>query len=243
MFFRSILVMTQAREPLGIVDGGPPSLTFAIKSKKGVHVSRSLAILLAAIYVTSLVATGFLVYNFVACPHSDFPPNFGEFACDNGSLLDAVAEKTANTSFTEIPVDVADVEKPKPYVRLPRSILPIKYDIKLLPFIFEGNFTFNGNVSIVVKVLESTNNVTLHAMDLVISQTEILSLNDTGPNKTVQIVEYSKDAEKQFHIVHLKHNLTMGHLYQIDMRFVGKLNDDLHGFYRSSYKVNNTTRY
>lgn len=235
--------MTQAREPLGIVDGGPPSLTFAIKSKKELHVSRSLAVLLAAIYVISIVATGLLVYNFAACSHLDLSPDFGDSPCDNGSFLDDVGEKTMNSTQMGSSEEVADVEKLKPYVRLPRSISPIKYDIKLLPFIFEGNFTFNGNVSITIKVLEDTNNVTLHATELVILETEISALNESGPNKTIKIVGYSNDTEKQFHIVHLKNNLTMGQLYQINMSFVGKLNDNLHGFYRSSYKDNNTTRY
>lgn len=231
--------MTQVREPLGIVDGGPPSLTFSIKSKKGLHVSRSLALLFAAIYIISIVATGLLVYNFVACPHLDLPPPEFSESCNDSSSAD-VSVKPAAEKDEKI-VEFA-VEGEKLDVRLPRSILPVKYNIKLLPFIFEGNFTFNGDVSIVVQVTETTNNITLHAADLFIINTEVLTMNEDGVDSSLMIIGQSNDTEKQFHTIHLKNDLKSGEHYRINMSFVGRLNDDLHGFYRSSYKVNNKTR-
>ena len=46
-------------------------------------------------------------------------------------------------------------------VRLPRSISPIHYHIKLIPFV-NGNLSVHGYTEMTFEVLEDTKNVTLH---------------------------------------------------------------------------------
>jgi hypothetical protein len=224
--------MTQVRETLGIMDRGPPSLTSSIKSKKGVHVSQSLAIILAAIYAVSVIATGLLVYNFAACPHLNLSGEMTTVLC-NETYDDATTTDHPSNHQTEKPIE-------KPDVRLPRSIRPTQYDIKLVPFIFEGNFTFKGEIAIVVEAMESSDNITLHAAELEIYETEVSELSS---GEVLKVARYSNDTEKEFHVIHMIKNLTRGNRYRIYMKFEGKLNDNLHGFYRSSYRMGNTTRY
>ncbi|XP_055618476.1 aminopeptidase N [Toxorhynchites rutilus septentrionalis] len=58
-------------------------------------------------------------------------------------------------------------------VRLPRSIEPIAYTIRLIPFMFEDNFTFAGSVDIIIRVREDCDNITLHAVSLQIHEARI----------------------------------------------------------------------
>lgn len=233
--------MTQTRESLGIMDGGPPSITFSTKSKKGHHVSKSFAFLLVTIYVTSIVATGFLVYNFATCPQIDIPTQVSRYMCNQ--TYDEVTTKV--TTIKDDSVNLSKVlndTKSKVNVRLPRNVNPIKYDVKLIPFIFEGNFTFHGEVRIIIEALEDTNNITLHAADLGFISSEVSALNGSLAVGKIEVIGYANDSEREFYIINLKEQLKKGEQYVVLMKYTGVLNDDLHGFYRSSYKVGKSRR-
>jgi len=51
-------------------------------------------------------------------------------------------------------------------VRLPAGVVPESYDLRIIPFLWAGNSTFNGEVDIVVNVTAPVDGVTLHAVDL-----------------------------------------------------------------------------
>lgn len=60
----------------------------------------------------------------------------------------------------------------------------------------------------------------------------------------VTISEHLYDPKRQFYVAQLNEALALGQLYLLKMEFVGFLNDDLKGFYRSSYKDEfGTTRF
>ncbi|KAL3203643.1 hypothetical protein MRX96_041832 [Rhipicephalus microplus] len=94
-------------------------------------------------------------------------------------------------------------------VRLPRSLVPVHYDVELTPRL-DGKFTFNGSVAILVRCVLETWNVTLHIKDLNVSDVSVSESNAAGRSP-------------------------WGANYTVRMNFVGLLNDDLAGFYRSSY--------
>ena len=50
--------------------------------------------------------------------------------------------------------------------RLPRHIIPSAYNIRLLPFIEEGNFTTHGEVQIHANCVEEADNITLNVADI-----------------------------------------------------------------------------
>lgn len=136
----------------------------------------------------------------------------------------------------------------KLYVRLPKSVVPKSYDLNLVPFIWEGNFTFNGEVKIIVSVVQDTTNVTLHAVDMDIDEkfTSVSEYNPTSESITgapIKINSQFNDTMRQFHVIKLSETLQAGKQYLVHMKFVGKLNDYLQGFYRSSYIANNQTRW
>ena len=43
-------------------------------------------------------------------------------------------------------------------VRLPRHVLPVSYNLSLVPFIIENNYTIDGNVRIESNIVEAENN-------------------------------------------------------------------------------------
>ncbi|XP_050068381.1 aminopeptidase N [Anopheles maculipalpis] len=153
-------------------------------------------------------------------------------------------------------------------LRLPRSIEPVAYDIRLIPWLVEDNFTFVGTVEILVNVLEDCNNVTLHvaALNIHSASVERVPLERRGNGKEKRPTEDSEAgnevtndatvlqemleidhnltvASKQFYILMLKTKLRQGEQYKVRITYEGVLNDYLQGFYRSSYTANNETRW
>ncbi|XP_035717445.1 aminopeptidase N-like isoform X1 [Vespa mandarinia] len=220
--------MTQSHEVLAMMDAH----TTTFGRTKGCTISRCGAFLLGAFFLISLVVTGLLVYHYAPCLEEKIK------SCET-SLNNF--DYPSGRAFSD-----NSASKKKIDVRLPKSIVPDSYELRLVPFIWEGNFTFNGEVTIVVNVTENTKNVTLHATDMKIDEslTSIrefsLSNNRTKP---ITIVEQKNDTERQFHVIKTSDTLKEGKQYVVHLKFVGQLNDYLQGFYRSSYTVGNQTRW
>lgn len=53
-------------------------------------------------------------------------------------------------------------------IRLPRDVLPIRYDVRLFPVLEKGNFTILGRVSIDVQCQTETDRIVLHSVDIVV---------------------------------------------------------------------------
>ncbi|XP_068228789.1 LOW QUALITY PROTEIN: aminopeptidase N-like [Palaemon carinicauda] len=124
----------------------------------------------------------------------------------------------------------------KPDVRLPRSLKPVHYQVKLQPFV-NGNFSIFGYVEIEMEVLEPTAEIVLHIYDIVThNQTVKLVPADTPDHLGLEIVKHEYDHGRHFYIAHLEEPLEAGQNYILSMNFLGYLNDELKGFYRSSYK-------
>ena len=120
-------------------------------------------------------------------------------------------------------------------VRLPKHLKPEKYSVFLTPFITEGNFTIQGHVHIMINVLEpNSNNITLHIKDMKIFENTV-SVRDSSSGKDLKIIGFGYDDPRQFFIVKLDENLSSGQTIKVSIGFLAKLNDDLSGFYRSSY--------
>ncbi|XP_047740791.1 aminopeptidase N [Hyalella azteca] len=120
-------------------------------------------------------------------------------------------------------------------VRLPKSIVPLKYVIRLQPLI-NGNFSIMGSVEITMKVLEPTQNVSLHMADIISKNETIkLKMSDDPSASPLKITEHKYDADREFYIAMLDQELVKDRKYVLSMNFEGYLNDQLKGFYRSQY--------
>ncbi|KAF2365600.1 ERAP1-like C-terminal domain, partial [Trinorchestia longiramus] len=127
-------------------------------------------------------------------------------------------------------------------LRLPTSIKPVSYVLELQPMI-NGNFTLYGYVEIVLDVIETTNNVTLHILDIITKNDTIkLYVGDQPGGDEVTILEHTYDPARNFYIASLEQPLEAGQQYLLVMEYKGYLNDQLSGFYRSQYSRNDGTQ-
>jgi hypothetical protein len=99
------------------------------------------------------------------------------------------------------------------------------------------NFTFDGLVKINFWAKEATNLIRMHANDMTIDEGSIMLTNkDTGEEVPVSgTVMAEPGDDRHFFDINLPSELTAGSNYTVSINFVGKLNDDMEGFYRSNY--------
>ncbi|XP_063593106.1 aminopeptidase N-like [Penaeus indicus] len=121
-------------------------------------------------------------------------------------------------------------------VRLPRSLKPLHYLVKLQPFI-NGNFSLIGYMEVQIEVLEPTSNITLHISDIITKNDTVkVYTSDQAQRRGLRIKKHEYDHGRQFYIAHLRKELQKGKKYILSMEFLGYLNDEMHGFYRATYK-------
>lgn len=66
-------------------------------------------------------------------------------------------------------------------VRLPADVVPESYNLKIVPFLWAGNSTFDGQVDIVVNVTAPVDSITLHAADMYVTECLVTRCVPLGP--------------------------------------------------------------
>ncbi|ELU00955.1 hypothetical protein CAPTEDRAFT_209320 [Capitella teleta] len=130
-------------------------------------------------------------------------------------------------------------------VRLPTSLTPIRYDVRLRPDIYSNqpdDFSFTGSITMKFQVVESTHVITLHYRKLEIDGNQISVQNGLSE---ITVTGVSTDESREFYLIHLSEALTPGTECTVSMKhFEGPLEPDLTGIYYSSYLASdNTTHY
>ncbi len=113
-----------------------------------------------------------------------------------------------------------------PY-RLPTHVVPSRYQLDLAVDIDASKF--RGSVLIDADILEPTNEIVCNAADLEIQSTEVLTQHGTNIDCT-----FHTDNKTQRLHLNLANPLEQGQA-QIKVSFAGLLNNELRGFYRSTY--------
>lgn len=122
-------------------------------------------------------------------------------------------------------------------LRLPKSSVPISYDLALTTNIHLAQGSFSGVVKIEIQVVETTSVITVHNRGLAIDSVTLTR------NGAATEVEFDQETEKEFlHIRSQALPLQVGAFYVIEIRFNGQLQQGTSGFYGSSYKVDTQTR-
>ena len=117
-------------------------------------------------------------------------------------------------------------------VRLPTHAFPENYVIHLTPFIIPENFTIEGHVRINIKVIEDADNITLHIKEIDVYE-NMVTLTKLSDETDVKIEGHGYDLDRDFYIVKAK--VKAAESYRLEITFLGDLNDDLAGLYRSTY--------
>ncbi|XP_077985458.1 aminopeptidase N-like [Glandiceps talaboti] len=193
--------------------------------KSGFYVSKT-AIVIAVLAVLALcVGVGLLCY----------------------CIPDRSCKKGSGTNLTAVTYQVPTGESvtPVPFWggRVQSSLQPEHYSVHLKVYLDEDDgdkrFTFDGKSYAEFSFTEPTNVVKIHVNKLDIDEdTVILSKKVGGNQEKVEIANLTMQDEYQFYVVECKTDMEVGVTYRLAMDFVGYLEDDLVGFYRSSYKTN-----
>ncbi|PKB73275.1 MAG: hypothetical protein BZY75_02675 [SAR202 cluster bacterium Io17-Chloro-G7] len=110
---------------------------------------------------------------------------------------------------------------------LPQAVRPTKYTLKIQPDLEQ--FTFSGEESISIEVVEATSEIVLNATELQV-QSAALAFDGATSNAT----NISYDNAKETVTLAFSEPIKPGQ-GSLDLAFTGVLNDKLRGFYRSHY--------
>ncbi len=113
-------------------------------------------------------------------------------------------------------------------VVLPRNVKPSKYRLTLQPDL--ETFTFRGEQTVDIEIVEPTARITLNAAELEIGNA---TLHRNGSSSAAHSI--SLDAGAETATLDFGRTLSPGKA-RLEMQFTGTLNDRLVGFYRSEYQ-------
>ncbi|KAF2480971.1 peptidase family M1-domain-containing protein [Neohortaea acidophila] len=128
----------------------------------------------------------------------------------------------------ELPSASMDISKGRQV--LPKNVKPLHYDLVLEPDL--EKFTFDGQVTIDLDVVEDTTSITLNALEVEIHESKITSGSETihASGKPTY------DEDGQTAKIDFAQKIPAGSKVKLHQKFTGSLNDKMAGFYRSKYK-------
>jgi puromycin-sensitive aminopeptidase len=128
-----------------------------------------------------------------------------------------------------------EIDRPEPVAnphRLPRTVLPRRYDLTLEPDLEAA--TFAGHETIAVEVRTETNEVVLNAVEIEIDEATAEIPTDGGADAGPLVAKVALDDEAERASLTFDRPLPAGDA-TLRLRFRGVLNDKLRGFYRSTF--------
>jgi len=251
--------------PMEMEDGGMNGSASPLykggKAAGGFFISTTKAIVLLLLAVAACVAVGLIVHFASPKPEvidggsgdktTSAPPVDKTTAAPGGETTAASAapgDKTtkAPDATTAAPVVTTAPPKPTypPHIRLPLDLEPTRYEVHLQPYLEDSdapkNFTFDGTVTVHLNVLNPTKVIKLHINEMTIDDSSISLVDDK--DAPVPTGQWNHDEARQFFELPVSTELTQGVTYKLTISYTGILNDDLVGFYRSSYLRKDGTR-
>ena len=128
-----------------------------------------------------------------------------------------------------LPVPFADESDP---LRLPKSSVPVSYDLTLRSNIHLGERAYSGSVKIEIIIKQDTDVITLHNRGLSVTRAKLVDENN---NDIAVTLSYEDD--KDFMHLHAPRELKIDEELWIEIEFNGFLRVDMGGFYRSTYRA------
>ncbi|KAH8587060.1 peptidase family M1-domain-containing protein [Bisporella sp. PMI_857] len=133
-------------------------------------------------------------------------------------------------------LDGAAIDVTKGREILPGNVIPTHYDVTLEPAF--DTFKYKGTVVIDLTVVEDTTSISLNTLEIEIKGVKILSGSEAeGEFKLLtDSPEIAHHEDSQTTKISFPSTISKGSFAQLQIEFVGELNDKMAGFYRSTYK-------
>lgn len=116
--------------------------------------------------------------------------------------------------------------------RLPNTTVPLSYSIWLSTDIHEGDFGFDGEVTIHFQCIETTSELVLQYRMLTI---DTVALFDSNNNLIEDDVPWYQNETVEFLVITPTRQLMQGQEYSVNVRYNGTINDNGLGIYRAWY--------
>lgn len=122
--------------------------------------------------------------------------------------------------------------------RLPTSLRPRHYDLKLS--VYMDNFTFSGEVNIEFECVNSTKFIVLHTDRLEVEKVVVYS--DNKKPGVMRIHRQFHYPSNQVYVIALHREMKPQRTYKVNITFEAQIENELLGFFRSSYVLNGEKR-
>ncbi|XP_077994129.1 aminopeptidase N-like [Glandiceps talaboti] len=203
----------------------------------GLVISKPVAVALSFLLVLIVVAAVLITYFLPTCPLNVTPKSS---SCEKGS---------GSSSDDGFPIPKApepEEELPPFEGRLPLTLDPIIYEVKLKPYLDDQDgdkqFSYEGELNFTFECVEATNLIILHIGKLLYIDSSKVRLR-TGQFNELTIRDTSYHEEYDFVIFETESFLQIDATYTLTLEYNGTLHDDRWGFYVETYTTNNETRY
>ena len=123
--------------------------------------------------------------------------------------------------------DLSATTETDPY-RLPRAVIPSRYELTVEPDLTA--FTFAGSCATTVEVVEAVTAIVLNAIELDLTKAWLVGAD--GSSHEAERIELDEATERAS--LHFADPIRPG-TWVLYTTFTGTLNDQLHGFYRSTF--------
>lgn len=121
--------------------------------------------------------------------------------------------------------------------KLPSTVVPLEYDITLKPTLNKSSPILDGNITISLLILESTNNITLHTSYLQFHMKDVI-LSDSYDN-IINVSKIKITPSFDMCTIIFQDYLMEKHKYDLRIRYSGMLRNDNNGFYLAKYQDDN----
>ncbi|XP_067110844.1 LOW QUALITY PROTEIN: thyrotropin-releasing hormone-degrading ectoenzyme-like [Osmerus mordax] len=164
---------------------------------------------------------------------------FEECAGESSSRAGNGSNAKFNQSRDGNPSHKDEEAQPWRHLRLPTALRPRHYDLRLS--VYMDNFTFSGEVNIEFECVNSTKFIVLHTDRLEIERVTVYS--DNKKPGVMRIHRQFHYPSNQLYVVALHRELKPMRTYKVNITFEAQIENELLGFFRSSYVLHGEKRY
>lgn len=192
--------------------------------------------ILTLIIVTAVAVV--LSVRYEECGAQDGSPEVSSRGHGGSARLNGSRDRTGDRGDEEV--------QPWRTSRLPGTLRPRHYDLRLA--VYMDNFTFSGDISIEIECVNATRFIVLHTDRLEVDRVSVTAegsgrLTNRPGGGVMRIHRHFAFPLNQMYVVVLHRELKPMRLYRLNISFDAAIEDELLGFFRSSYTLQRERRY